>query len=156
RGEGIHHLTLEVDDVQATLERLRERGLPMLDEAPRTGASGSRVAFLHPRASGGVLVELVESGAGASPVPSDSGQRSLGSTTRPGQPILASLREPSEKLWGILRRLDSFGLELEGIDLTSFDDWVAQVQRGEDAAVGPSLLFLPMTRVEKLLLDRPS
>jgi methylmalonyl-CoA/ethylmalonyl-CoA epimerase len=147
RGEGIHHLTLEVDDVQATLDRLRARGVPMLDETPRTGASGTRVAFLHPRASGGVLLELVETSGGAA---------STSSGIRPGQPILAYLREPSEKLWGVLRRLDAYGLELEGIDLTSFDDWVAQVQRGEDAAVGPSLLFLPMTRVEKLLLDRPS
>jgi methylmalonyl-CoA epimerase len=147
RGEGIHHLTLEVDDVQEVLDRIRAHGLPMLDEAPRPGASGSRVAFLHPQASGGVLVELIE-GHGAPP--------SASGGIEPGQAVLAYLRDPSEKLWGILRRLEGYGLELEGIDLTSFDDWVAQVQKGQDAAVGPSLLFLPMTRVEKLLLDRPS
>ena len=58
--------------------------------------------------------------------------------SRPGQPVLAYLREPSEKVWGVLRRLDAYGLEIEGVDLTSFDDWVVQVQRGEEAAVGPS------------------
>jgi methylmalonyl-CoA epimerase len=152
RGDGIHHLTLEVDDVQATLDRLRSLGVAMLDEAPRAGAGGTRVAFLHPRASGGVLVELVESsGAQAAPAPSASA-----AGIRPGQPVLAYLRDPSEKMWGVLRRLDAHGLEIEGVDLTSFDDWVAEVQRGSDAAVGPSLLFLPMARVEKLLLDRPS
>jgi len=152
RGEGIHHLTLEVDDVQATLDRLRARGVPMLDESPRTGAGGTRVAFLHPRASGGVLVELVETSGAASPAaPAASGQG-----IEPGQPVLAYLREPAEKVWGMLRRLDAHGLQIEGVDLTSFDDWVVQVQRGDEAAVGPSLLFLPMSRVEKLLLDRPS
>jgi len=150
RGEGIHHLTLEVDDVQVTLDRLRERGVPMLDESPRAGAGGTRVAFLHPRASGGVLVELVETaGAAAS-------SRSPAQGIGPGQPVLAYLRDPGEKVWGVLRRLDAHGLEIEGVDLTSFDDWVVQVQRGDEAAVGPSLLFLPMSRVEKLLLDRPS
>jgi methylmalonyl-CoA epimerase len=147
RGDGIHHLTLEVDDVQATLDRLRGLGVPMLDESPRAGAGGTRVAFLHPRASGGVLVEIVE--ASGAPAPSAGG-------IRPGQPVVAYLRDPSEKMWGVLRRLDAHGLEIEGVDLTSFDDWVAEVQRGSDAAVGPSLLFLPMARVEKLLLDRPS
>jgi methylmalonyl-CoA epimerase len=144
RGEGIHHLTLEVEDVQATLDRLRARAVPLLDETPRQGAGGSRVAFLHPRASGGVLVELVERTSAS------------GGGIEPGQPVLVYLRDPSEKLWGILRRLDAHGLMLEGIDLSSFDDWVAQLQRGEEAAVGPSLLFLPMMRIEKLLLDRPS
>ncbi|MDX1390348.1 MAG: hypothetical protein R3344_14250, partial [Acidobacteriota bacterium] len=74
----------------------------------------------------------------------------------PGKPVLVYLREPQEKLWGVLRRLDAAGVMVEGIDLTSFDDWVAQVESGEDNIVGPSVLFIPMTRVEKVLLDRPS
>jgi hypothetical protein len=70
--------------------------------------------------------------------------------------VLAYLREPTEKLWGVLRRLDPAGVTIEGVDLASFDDWVAQVERQEDAVVGPSILFVPMARVEKVLLDRPS
>ena len=60
RGEGIHHLTLEVEDLPAAMARLRERGVRLLGEAPRTGAGGRRVAFVHPKSAAGVLVELVE------------------------------------------------------------------------------------------------
>jgi hypothetical protein len=55
-----------------------------------------------------------------------------------------------------LRRLDSAGVVLEGIDLSSFDDWVAQIEGEEESVVGPSMLFMPMARLEKILLDRPS
>jgi hypothetical protein len=74
----------------------------------------------------------------------------------PGQAVLVYLREPQEKMWGILRRLDASGLVIEGIDLTSFDDWIAQIERGEDSVVGPSVLFVPSLRLEKVLLDRAS
>jgi len=74
----------------------------------------------------------------------------------PGQPVLVYLRDPQEKLWGILRRLDPSGLVLEGIDLGSFDDWVSQVEKGEESVVGPSVLFVPTLRLEKILLDRSS
>ena len=47
-------------------------------------------------------------------------------------------------------------LRLEALDLASFDDWCAQVERGDESVVGPSLLFVPMARIEKLVLDRPS
>lgn len=60
RGEGIHHLCLEVEDIDAALERLRAQGTPLVDSSPRTGAEGSRVAFVHPRGTGGVLIELKE------------------------------------------------------------------------------------------------
>jgi methylmalonyl-CoA epimerase len=60
RGEGIHHIALEVDDCQAALDRLRAAGVRTLDETPRPGARGARVAFVHPSATGGVLLELVE------------------------------------------------------------------------------------------------
>lgn len=60
RGEGIHHLCFQVDDLEATLERLRKAGVELVDEKPRAGAGGSRVAFIHPRGMAGVLVELVE------------------------------------------------------------------------------------------------
>jgi methylmalonyl-CoA/ethylmalonyl-CoA epimerase len=146
RGQGIHHVTFEVADVEAALRRLKARGVRVIGDAPRDGAEGSRVAFLHPKSTGGVLVELVEKSPAAAE----------GSEIVPGQPVLVYLREPSEKLWGILRRLDGAGVMLEGIDLTSFDDWVAQIESGEDSVVGPSVLFIPMTRVDKVLLDRPS
>jgi methylmalonyl-CoA/ethylmalonyl-CoA epimerase len=60
RGPGLHHVAYQVADVQATLSTLRERGLRLIDEQPRPGIRGSRVAFLHPTASGGVLTEIVQ------------------------------------------------------------------------------------------------
>ena len=60
RGPGLHHVAYQVADVQATLDTLRDRGLRLIDEAPRTGIRGSRVAFLHPDSSGGVLTEIVQ------------------------------------------------------------------------------------------------
>jgi len=60
RGPGIHHLCLAVDDIDATLERCRQAGVRLIDETPRLGAEGKRIAFLHPSATGGVLVELSE------------------------------------------------------------------------------------------------
>lgn len=60
RGPGMHHLAFLVDDVAAALERLKERGVQLIDEEPKRGGRGNRIAFLHPRAMGGVLVELCE------------------------------------------------------------------------------------------------
>lgn len=60
RGEGPHHLAFAVADLKAQLGAFKAMGLPLVDEAPRPGFGGHRVAFLHPRAFGGVLVELVE------------------------------------------------------------------------------------------------
>jgi methylmalonyl-CoA/ethylmalonyl-CoA epimerase len=60
RGPGLHHVAYQVDDIDAALEALRNQGMRMIDEQPRTGIRASRVAFLHPSASGGVLTELVE------------------------------------------------------------------------------------------------
>ena len=64
RGPGLHHVAYQVTDVQATLDALRDRGLRLIDEAPRTGIRGSRVAFLHPASSGGVLTEIVQPSEG--------------------------------------------------------------------------------------------
>jgi len=61
-GEGIHHVAYQVEDVAATLERLRESGVRLIDEQPRTGAHGTKIAFLHPKATGGVLTELCQAG----------------------------------------------------------------------------------------------
>jgi methylmalonyl-CoA/ethylmalonyl-CoA epimerase len=64
RGPGLHHVAYQVGDVDSTLAQLRERGLRLIDETPRTGIRGSRVAFLHPAASGGVLTEIVQPAEG--------------------------------------------------------------------------------------------
>lgn len=61
RGPGIHHITLRVEDIRAALERLKARGVRLVDETPRPGAEGALVAFIHPSAAHGVLVELKES-----------------------------------------------------------------------------------------------
>lgn len=58
RGEGVHHLSFEVDDIEAELVRLRTAGFRLVDEFPRIGAGGDRIAFLHPKSTGGVLVEI--------------------------------------------------------------------------------------------------
>lgn len=58
RGEGIHHLSFEVDDIEAEIQRLKKEGFQMIDEKPRVGADGYRVAFLHPKSTNGVLVEI--------------------------------------------------------------------------------------------------
>jgi len=60
RGPGLHHVALRVDDLSAELERLAAAGVPLIDRAPRPGRAGTRVAFVHPRFAGGVLIELVE------------------------------------------------------------------------------------------------
>jgi methylmalonyl-CoA/ethylmalonyl-CoA epimerase len=60
RGEGIHHICLRVDDIESHLERLKAAGYRLVNEAPVPGAHGCRVAFLHPSAGNGVLIELSE------------------------------------------------------------------------------------------------
>jgi methylmalonyl-CoA/ethylmalonyl-CoA epimerase len=60
QGEGLHHVAYRVKDIDAALERLREAGVKLIDAEARTGIRNSRVAFLHPKATGSVLVELVE------------------------------------------------------------------------------------------------
>ncbi len=59
-GEGLHHVAYAVDDIDATLERVAAAGVKLIDAEPRVGIRGSRVAFLHPRSTGGVLTEIVE------------------------------------------------------------------------------------------------
>ncbi len=58
KGPGIHHICLEVDDIHREVEELKRRGVRMIDETPRPGAHNTRVAFIHPKSSGGVLIEL--------------------------------------------------------------------------------------------------
>jgi len=58
RGEGIQHITFRVDNIEEAIAELKAKGIPMIDEQPRKGAGGAMIAFLHPRATGGILVEL--------------------------------------------------------------------------------------------------
>ena len=60
RGPGIHHVCFAVDDLEGTMERCRSAGVRLIDEVPRIGAEGKRIAFLHPASTHGVLVELTE------------------------------------------------------------------------------------------------
>jgi methylmalonyl-CoA/ethylmalonyl-CoA epimerase len=65
RGPGLHHVAYRVDDIEATLEELRAAGMRLIDERPRVGIRGSRVAFVHPASTGGVLSEIVQPAQGA-------------------------------------------------------------------------------------------
>lgn len=58
KGEGIHHLAIRVDDLEAALAELKEKGVRLIDEKPRKGAGGALIAFIHPKATGGILLEL--------------------------------------------------------------------------------------------------
>ncbi|MBU49329.1 MAG: methylmalonyl-CoA epimerase [Deltaproteobacteria bacterium] len=60
RGEGLHHICLETDQIDHTVEHLQEQGVRMIDKSPRTGSRQTRIAFVHPKANAGVLTELVE------------------------------------------------------------------------------------------------
>ncbi len=60
RGPGIHHIAVRVDDIRATLSRLKQQGVRLIDETPRVGAGNCLVAFVHPSSANGVLLELVE------------------------------------------------------------------------------------------------
>ena len=62
RGEGIHHIAFEVDDIEKALEVLKENGVRLIDEEPRRGAHGTRIAFLHPKSTNGVLIEICQEG----------------------------------------------------------------------------------------------
>ena len=100
RGPGIHHLTFEVGDLDAALDKLRGAGVQIIGAGAREGAAGHRVAFVHPKASGGVLVELTEARSG----------EPASDEMAPGAAILLYLREPQEKLWGVRGRLVGTGV----------------------------------------------
>jgi methylmalonyl-CoA/ethylmalonyl-CoA epimerase len=74
RGPGLHHVAFEVDAIDPALEDLAARGVPLIDREARAGGMGTRIAFLHPAAFGGVLVELVEERATSPTNPPDFGE----------------------------------------------------------------------------------
>ncbi len=61
KGEGVHHMAYDVDDVEAAISDMKEKGVRLIDETPRRGAHNSLIAFLHPKATGGVLTEICQS-----------------------------------------------------------------------------------------------
>jgi len=70
-----------------------------------------------------------------------------------GSVVVVVCREPREKLWGMLLRIDALGIVLRGIELGGFEDWLRQEARGEEQLMGPSTLFLPMHRIQRIDLD---
>jgi len=60
RGEGLHHIALKVNDIQAVLEEFKQKGITLIDEKPQAGAEGKKIAFIHPKSTRGVLLELCE------------------------------------------------------------------------------------------------
>jgi hypothetical protein len=71
----------------------------------------------------------------------------------PGTPVVVSLQAPREKVWGVLLSIGSAGISIRGLDLAAFDDWMRQEARREETLLGPSTLFYPMYRVERLEAD---
>jgi hypothetical protein len=71
----------------------------------------------------------------------------------PGAPVVLYLREPKEKVWGILVSLSPAGVVVRGLDLTTFEDWIRQEKRGEEPLLGLVTLFYPMSRLERLEKD---
>jgi methylmalonyl-CoA/ethylmalonyl-CoA epimerase len=63
KGPGLHHIAIEVEDIEATLKKMKDCGIALIDETPRIGAMGHKIAFAHPKSFGGVLVEIVEGSA---------------------------------------------------------------------------------------------
>ncbi|HEY0514629.1 MAG TPA: hypothetical protein VGH73_22190 [Thermoanaerobaculia bacterium] len=74
---------------------------------------------------------------------------------RPGALVIVHLIHPTEKFWGLLQELGVAGVMLRGINVSSFDDWMAQAARPGDQTLGLSTMFVPLFRVERIFLDEP-
>ena len=145
RGEGIHHLCLKVDDLEAVLARLAAAGIPALPPGIRPGARGARVAFLHPKTTGGILLELSQ--------PSESPPRAVREPFTAGDLAVAYLNQPKERVFGVIHSRGTDGLAIQALDLDAWDDWLAQWKHGGQGPLVPSLRFYPASRVDKLLAD---
>ena|SRR2546425_5190091 len=75
---------------------------------------------------------------------------------RPDAVVILYLKDPKERFWGVMRSLDSTGTSVLGVDLMAFDDWLQHLGESGPAQITPSLVFYPLARVEKILLDMPS
>jgi hypothetical protein len=74
-------------------------------------------------------------------------------TVESGSIVLAHLVNPAEKLWGVLYALDATGVTIRAINVESFEDWIAQINRDEPQALGLATMFVPLFRVERIFLD---
>lgn len=74
-------------------------------------------------------------------------------TLQGGDLVIVHLKEPTEKFWGVLQSLDPVGVRLRGLNVASFDDWLAQAAGTEDPTLGLATMFVPMARVERIFLD---
>jgi hypothetical protein len=74
----------------------------------------------------------------------------------PGSIVILHLQNPREKVWGVMLAINHFGITLRGIDVYSFDDWTRSVLNQGEASIGLSTIFVPMLRVEKIVLDETS
>ena len=70
-----------------------------------------------------------------------------------GALVIVHCREPKEKMWGVLLRLDAIGLTVRGLDLASVDDWLRQERAGDEALIGPSTIFIPTHRIVRVDLE---
>lgn len=147
RGEGLHHICLRVEGLEAIVARLSRSGFVPLGGGVRPGAHGSRVAFLHPKDTGGVLLELAEYPVAKTAPPTGFGI---------GEWSIAYLQAPRERLFGRVLAIESSGVTMHALDLEAWDGWMAQWSHGESGPVRPSRQFIPMSRVEKLLADEDS
>lgn len=147
RGEGIHHICLQVSDLDRTVASLKSGGARLIEPEIRTGAGGRRIAFVHPRSGHGVLLELKEIRE-AQAGPDQEGP------FRRNAVVVLYLSDPPGKFWGVLRALDRHGVTVEGVDLRSFDDWIRGAASSELTGRDASVAFFPLSKVSKLLLDR--
>lgn len=72
---------------------------------------------------------------------------------RPEAVVIVYLKEPKERFWGVMRSLDATGTSVLGVDLMAFDDWLRSLSEADVGRISPSLVFFPLQRVEKILLD---
>ncbi len=145
RGEGVHHICLAVTDLEGMLASLASGGIEAIGGI-REGAEQKRIAFLHPRDTGGVLLELAES----------VGDTKATRGPHPGELVVLYLRDPRERVVGVIESLDHAGVTIDGLDHAAWNDWIAQWARGEPGPLAPSLQYFPMARVERILFDRES
>ena len=75
---------------------------------------------------------------------------------RPDAVVIVYLKDPKERFWGVMRSLDATGTSVLGVDLMAFDDWLRSLDDATGARITPSLVFFPLQRVEKILLDMAS
>jgi hypothetical protein len=75
---------------------------------------------------------------------------------RPDAVVIVYLKDPKERFWGVMRSLDVTGTSVLGVDLMAFDDWLRSLDDSTGARITPSLVFFPLQRVDKILLDMPA